>query len=107
MSNTSAVKSQFPKPLADFIDTDRAGHKSFCYPAQAGALKAILGKAHRDLQAALKLKGTAQREAVNEIAKFVAAFHHEHELIDAQWDEELESRRKRREAVRKASTEAA
>lgn len=96
--NSSTPAQAFPTPLADFIETDRDGYTSLSYPMMVGRLYSILHHIDDDFQHALGMKGSARTAALARLAKSIAEDRRTTDLIDAQWDAELESRRQRREA---------
>jgi PleD family two-component response regulator len=88
----SASQPAIPQPLATFVETDRDGHVSFCYPIESGYLQATLRSLHEDMRCALSLKGAARQAAFEAVAVEIAKARDFHEHIHAQWDRFTDAR---------------
>jgi hypothetical protein len=76
----------FPKPLADYVQTDRSGYVSFCYPGECGVFIAQLSAINDQLRRVPMHRRAKDRDAeLKKVIEFVLLAKREHDLIDLQW----------------------
>jgi hypothetical protein len=79
--------------LAPYVDVDKDGLPSFCYPKQAGSLLGAISCIDRAMTDAMSLRGSEREEALKRLAAEIRQYREEHDTICAQWDEALTRRR--------------
>ncbi len=106
---SKASHQDFPLPLRRFIEIDRDGYRSFCYPARCGELTAICRTIEERLRSAMAMPLARKTEALHDLLKYVEKNNGETALIGEQWDFELERGRERVDRLLSAtpSSEAA
>jgi hypothetical protein len=93
-----ATKQDFDLPLRNYIEIDRNGYASFCYPYETGAFISIINHADGLAQEVLRSRGKYKTAAIKRLAGFIAESRADHELIHRQWDQVLEKRKAERDA---------
>ena len=86
------VATDFPAPLADFIEVDSRGCPSFSYPAQVGRLLGELSHIDRLMSQAMNLRGLNRLHALQHVADEIRKCREKHDAITAQWNEALQNR---------------
>lgn len=81
-----ALAAGFVAPVAQFIETDRDGHHSFCYPGAYGRTLAVIEHA----------LGLLRQGAIDEALAYLAREHQLHEEVGRLWDEHRATRNARR-----------
>jgi hypothetical protein len=92
-SETEIARRALPLPLRTYMETDRDGHLTFCYPYEVGTYTSQTNHIKQKLDEALRRRGADKTAALKEVQKFVDNVVKEHDLLHAQWNAEIERRR--------------
>jgi hypothetical protein len=97
--NKKSKLAEYPLPLRNFLEVDRDGYVSFCYPYKTGSLTSVLNTIGERMDKAMQRSGKERTAALKELKAFIATERAEDDLVSQQWTAEIEKRRAARDAV--------
>lgn len=71
--------------LADYIETDSHGFKSFNYAGQTGALLAVLDRVRETLDAMQRMSAKDRPEQARDIKRYVDHWHDRNRRLHSEW----------------------
>ena len=92
MTPSEKARSEMPLPLRRYMETDREGYLTFCYPYEVGVYVSEVNHIKQRLDEALKRRGADKTAALKEVQKFVDNVVKEHDLLHAQHNADMERR---------------